>query len=110
MADGKVLGSICFCAGLSLSLSSSDDGYAPGIFSGVVGCDVRGPPPGVGGSLMGVRGGAGISVPAVREMSTGVTVSAKGFSVILPFNVFAISAPRRSYGAQSVFSIGLLLA
>lgn len=45
---------ISLLSGLSLSFSLSDDGYAPGIFSGVVGCEDNGPPRGIGGSLTGV--------------------------------------------------------
>jgi len=63
--------------------SSGVGGKAPGISSGVVGCELRGPPPAVGGRgeyVAGVSGGvststgAGMFVPAVREMLTGVRV------------------------------------
>lgn len=51
-----------------LSCTSSDPITVPG---GVAGCDVSGPPPGAGGSigdcLRGDSGGAGMSVPSVRE-------------------------------------------
>jgi hypothetical protein len=53
-------------------------GYAPGICSGVVGCEDKGPPFAVGGRAKyvgdagGESSGAGMSVPAVREKSTGV--------------------------------------
>lgn len=69
------------CAKLSFS-GSGVGGNAPGMSLGFVGCEVKGPPPGVGGlpELTGESGGesrgAGISVPAVREYSTGLTESA----------------------------------
>lgn len=86
----KVLGPISVCCFLGVSFplllieDGDEDGQAPGTFSGVVGCDVNGPPPGVGGSLFGVCGGDGISVPSVRETSTGVTVRANGSDFVLP--------------------------
>lgn len=66
----------------AMSVSGSGvGGKAPGNSSGVVGCDVSGPPPGVGGLIAlagdagGESSGAGMLVPAVREYSTGLTES-----------------------------------
>ena len=64
---------------MSMSLSVSEEGYAPGIFrSGVLGWEVRGPPCDVGGSLLIGVCGDGSIVPAVREKSTGVRVISVG--------------------------------
>ena len=67
--------------GLFSILSSSEAGVggnAPGMASGVVGCDVSGPAPCLGCwvkfsvECCGDAGGAGMFVPAVREKSTGL--------------------------------------
>lgn len=72
-----------FAIAVSSFSGSGVGGNAPGTVSGVVGCEFKGPPPGVGGRAVyaaGVSGGvstcagAGISVPAVREKSTGLSV------------------------------------
>lgn len=78
--EGLVLLSLGSRPRTLFALSSVDvgvDGNAPGMV-GVVGCDDKGPPPGVGArpssfssasSRGGVDGGEGMSVPAVREKS-----------------------------------------
>jgi hypothetical protein len=53
-----------------------EEGNAPGIMSGVAGCEDNGPQPEVGGSGVagGESNGAGMFVPSVREKDTGVIV------------------------------------
>lgn len=53
----------------TFSFSLLELGYAPCMLSGVAGCDVNGPPPGVGGSAMDCLGdsGGGMLVPCVRS-------------------------------------------
>ena len=73
-----------FTISMSSFSGSGVGGKAPGIGSGLVGCEFSGPPPAVGGRgvyVAGVSGGvsmgvtgAGIFVPAVREKFTGVSV------------------------------------
>lgn len=95
--EGDV-GSIVLFRTVSASSSTSDSGYAPGIFrSGVVGCEFSGPAPVGGGAttagggggccLTGDSGGGGMSVPSVSEYLTGVTVRNKGLSRVVVFNV-----------------------
>jgi hypothetical protein len=61
----------------SVSASAGGGTYCADLLSGVAGCDVNGPPPGVGGSTgdggLGDSVGGGMSVPSVKEYSTGVT-------------------------------------
>jgi hypothetical protein len=85
--DGRLRGGDCAgdsslgfefpIAAFSLSeVPDGEEGNAPGIRSGVVGCEDNGPRPGVGGRGVagGESNGAGMLVPSVREKDSGVMV------------------------------------
>lgn len=77
--SARSLVSASSAASFLFSFSASIGTWRADLLSGVAGCDVKGPPPGVGGSTgdwdgFGDSDGGGMSVPSVSEYSTGVTV------------------------------------
>ena len=62
-------------ASFLFSFSASIGKYCEDLLSGVAGCDVSGPPPGVGGSTdFGDSGGGGMFVPSVSDVDGKLTV------------------------------------